>query len=95
MSIPQALNNYILIEPFPAKEKTDGGIFIVYSAMESSNVGTVLSVGRKVTQVKVGDTVMFELYQGFKVPVEGKKDTFVTMEDAILGIMEDYEHSLS
>ncbi len=80
MSKIQPVNDYILIEPEKAEEKTASGIFIPDTAdKEKPQKATVVAVGpgklgkdgkRAELSVKIGDTILYSKYG----PTEVKLD---------------------
>lgn len=57
----EAINDRVLIKPKPKEEKTSGGIIIPDTVDQSNVFGTVVSVGPKCTEVKVGNEVIYEV----------------------------------
>ena len=68
------LGDRVLVEPMVADEKSPSGIIIPdTAAQEKPKQGTVIAVGelQDVTNVKVGDTVLFSDYGYDEVKVDG------------------------
>ena len=84
------LADRVLIEPAPAETKTAGGIFILDTAKEKPQKGTVVAVGPgkkdEPTTVKVGDNVLYGKFSGTELSVEGK-DYLMMRESDILAIV--------
>ena len=60
---------------------------ITMTDLPRPNTGTVLEVGPKVTEVSVGDRVMFkDTFSSYQVP--GQEDLLVMHEDSILLILK-------
>lgn len=68
------------------QEKTEGGIIITETAEAPRIIGIVESVGDKVTSVKVGDKVLFHVFD--ELPTYDP-DVVVVREKSILGVFED------
>ena len=90
------LADRVVIKKTDADEKSAGGILIPDSAKEKPLQGEVLAIGpgklaedgkRKPMEVKVGDKVLYEKYQGSEVKLEGVEYLIVSERDimAILG----------
>ena len=82
------LGDRILIRKIEAKDKTKGGIILPDAAKEKPTMGTVLSVGAKVEDVKEGQTVIFFMFGGTEVNVNDET-LYVYREAEILAIVED------
>jgi chaperonin GroES len=75
------LADRVVIKPSPAEEKTKGGIILPDTAKEKPVVGEVVAVGPgKVSEVKVGDKVLYGKYSGTEVTVEGEE--YLIMREA-------------
>jgi co-chaperonin GroES (HSP10) len=69
----QAINDMIVVEEvIKEEEKTEAGIIVPATIkMEPQKYGRVLSVGEKVTNVKVGDIIVFHQAGGQAVIING------------------------
>lgn len=67
-------------------EKTAGGIYVPEAAKDKPQDGTVTAVGPEVKDVKVGDTVLFDVYSGSKIKADDQ-DILVIKEEDILAIV--------
>ena len=76
------LADRVLIEPAPAEEKTESGLYIPDNAKEKPMQGKVIAVGPGKKdengkaipmEIKVGDQVLYGKYSGTEVSVEGKE----------------------
>ena len=54
------LGKRVLLERTKVEEKTVSGIILVDSAKEKPHTAEVKAIGSEVTELKVGDTVVFE-----------------------------------
>ena len=83
---------YVIIEPLEAETKTSSGIYLPDSAGEKPQKGKVLAVGapevtekgtKKISPVKVGDTVVYKKWGGNEVKIGNKEYLFVKFEDIL------------
>ncbi len=85
------INDRVVVKPFPAEEKTTGGIIIPDTAKEKPQKGEVVAVGPgkedNVMTVKVGDVVLYGKYGGQELSYEGV-DYLIMREDDILVILD-------
>lgn len=89
------LNDNVIVQRLPEKEKTAGGIIIPDTAKEKPQRGKILFTGKGRTtddgkniplEVKTGDEVLFGKYTGTEFKVEGEE--FIMMkENEIYGIV--------
>ena len=84
------LADRVLIEPAPAEEKTESGLYIPDNAKEKPMQGKVIAVGPGKKdengkaipmEIKVGDQVLYGKYSGTEVSVEGKEYLIVRESD--------------
>lgn len=68
------------------EKTTKGGIIMVESVDNPRTVGIVESVGEQVNAVKVGDRVLFHVFD--ELPTYDK-DVVVVRENSILGVFEN------
>ena len=89
------LGDRIIIKPIAKDEKTAGGIILPDTAQEKSTEGMVIAVGEgKVTndgklikpKIKVNDTVLYGIYGGTELKVEGE-DYLIMSENDVYGII--------
>ena len=84
------LADRVLVEPQEAQTKTVSGIYILDSAQEKPQQGTVIAVGSgkkdEPMEVKEGDVVLYGKYAGTEVTVNDKKYLIVKQSD-ILAIL--------
>ncbi|MFA6458603.1 MAG: co-chaperone GroES [Patescibacteria group bacterium] len=93
MSKIQPVNDYILIEPEKAKEKTASGIFIPDTAdKEKPQQAKVIAVGpgkigddneRIAPSVKPGDTILYSKYGPTEVKIGADEYFFIQDSDVI------------
>jgi chaperonin GroES len=77
----------VLIEPFPAEEKTASGIIIPDSAKEKPQKGKVVKVGEPKKDepaiVKVGDVVLYGKYSGSELTINGDDYLLINQSDIL------------
>jgi len=85
------LGNRVLVRPSAEEEKTAGGIILPDAAQKKPHEGTVIAVGpgkvlddgsRMPVCVKVDDVVVYTLYGGTEVKIDGEE--LVLVEDSQL-----------
>ncbi len=91
------LSDQVLIEALPEETKTASGIILPETAQEKPQQGKVVAVGPgrvtddgklvKVTDIKVGDVVLYKKWGGTEVKIDGKEYLLVAHNDilAIVG----------
>jgi chaperonin GroES len=80
----QPMHGRILVEPFEAKDKTSGGIYIPDTAKEKLQEGEVIAVAEDATdEVAVGDHVIYKEFAGTEVKIE-RQDYVLLAEDDLL-----------
>ena len=80
------LNENVLVKPDPIEETTQGGIILSEKAIEKPLIGTVISVGNKVTDIKVGERVVYGKYEGTSLEINGELHLIMT-QGGILAIL--------
>lgn len=65
---------------------TKGGILLPDSSVNEDNIGIVESIGPDVTSVKVGDKVLFHVFDDLP---SHDKDVVVVRESSLLGVFDD------
>jgi len=86
MVIKSLLKDHVLVKPYPAEEKTKGGIIIPGTAKEDDNLkGTVLAVGPgtkdEVMEVKVNDDVFFRKWGSVELNAGDEKHYIIKQSD--------------
>lgn len=71
MTTIKPLGKRVLIEPLKPAEKTSSGLIIPDSAQSVPQEAMVISVGSEVTDVKIGDRVIYSNYAGTKLEYDG------------------------
>lgn len=77
-------SNRVLVQLNSAADKMEGGLFIPASSQDQPQDGTVLSVGPKVTEIKVGDRVLISKFAALEI----ERNTYLLTEDEVLAIVE-------
>ena len=90
------LGDKILVKRVVAESKTKSGIVLPDSAKEKPKRGTILSLGdgkrlengeRAPWNVKKGDQVIFAIYAGTEIKLDGE-ELMIMSEDDILAVVE-------
>ncbi len=80
------LGKRVLVERKAVESKTASGIILVDSAKEKPNTAEVKAIGSEVTELKVGDTIVFEQFRGTEFTLDGE-DYLVLEVENIIGVM--------
>jgi len=80
------LGKRVLVQRTEVEEKTASGIILVDSAKEKPNTAVVKAVGSEVTELKEGDTVVFEQFRGTELSLQGEDYLVLELEN-IIGVM--------
>lgn len=89
------LADHVVVRPLEAEETTAGGIVLPEAARERPQQGRVLSVGdgrclkngdRAAPQISEGDRVIYHIYAGTEVQVDGE-ELLIMSEDDILAVI--------
>jgi chaperonin GroES len=82
------VNNYVTIEVKLSEEKTQSGI-ILANGKKPTSVGTVVAIPSSLEdlEVKVGDTIMFSVYQPLELSTGDYKVSVIEYSD-IYGVLE-------
>lgn len=93
----QPLSDRVVIQPLKAETTTSGGIFLPNVAVEKSQRGKVISVGKgkvlengeiREPQVKKGDLVLFAVGAGTDVKIDGK-EYLIMSELSIIAVIKE------
>lgn len=82
----QPLGNRVLVKRVEEATTTASGIIIPDNAKEKPSRGEVVAVSKAVTELAVGNEVLFGKYSGNEVSFEGSKYMVLDVED-IFGII--------
>jgi len=80
------LGKRVLVQRTQAEEKTASGIILVDSAKEKPNTAVVKAIGSEVTELKEGDSVVFEQFRGTEFTFDGEDYLVLDIEN-IIGVM--------
>lgn len=84
MSVPiKPLGTFIVAQAEGAATKTASGLYLPDNAQEKPKVAVVLAVAADVTQIKVGDRIIYKSYSQTDVKVEGDEYLLVKEEDVL------------
>ncbi|MCS4196036.1 co-chaperone GroES [Salinibacter ruber] len=96
MTSIKPLGDRVVVQPKPAEEKTESGLYIPDSAKEKPQEGTVVATGpgraengtRVEMTVEEDDDVIYGQYAGTEVTLDG--DEYLIMRESdIFGIVEE------
>lgn len=79
----EPLGARVLILPSEGEEMTASGLYLPETAKEKPQQGTIEAVGSEeemITDLKVGDLVIFPKYSGTEIKSDGK--TYLLMDEA-------------
>ena len=79
------LSSRVLVEEIVEDVKSESGIILGTTEKSPQRVGTVISIGDSVQEIKVTNKVMFDSYKSFPIELDGK--TYLIMEESnVIGI---------
>lgn len=81
------LAGYVVAVNLEAQSKTASGLYLPEKAAEKPKVAKVVAVGDGVTQVKVGDQIIYKSYSPTEVKVE-KTEYLLVKEEDVLAIVK-------
>ncbi len=83
------LGENVLIQIEKAEQKTEAGIFLPETAKEDrSQFGRVMAIGEsEKIRVKTGEKVIFRLYGGEEITVQGEKYLLTSYKDILAVIV--------
>jgi len=90
----KAVKDKVIIEVVHEEPKSQGGLYIPNFEEKLFNEGIVRSVGEEVTRVSEGDRIMFDQYDGTRLPKDDNHPTktfLVLREEFITAIIEGGE----
>lgn len=79
----QPMSQRIVLEKVKEEEKKVGGLLLPTQTKVSDNMAKVVAVAEDVTQVAVGDTVVYETYEALAVEHEGNDYLIVRLEHVV------------
>jgi len=79
----QPLGDYIVAVGEEAETKTASGLYLPEKSQEKPKTAKVVAVGKAVTQVKVGDRIVYKSYSTTDVKVGGEEYILVKQEDVL------------
>mgnify|MGYP000559480314 CR=1 FL=1 len=80
------LGKRVIVQRTEVENKTASGIILVDSAKEKPNTAKVEAIGSEVTEINVGDTIVFEQFRGTELTLEGVDYVVLELEN-IIGVM--------
>jgi chaperonin GroES len=85
----EPLGARVLVLPLEGESQTPGGVLLPETAKEKPQQGTIEAVGdaeEMVTDLKVGDRVLFPKYTGTELKFEGKTYLLMNEDDVLARI---------
>ena len=82
----QPLGDRVVAKVIEVENKTASGLYLPDSAKEKPKTAEVAAVGKKVSEVKAGDKIVYKDYSTTEVKV-GTSDFIILKEEDILGIL--------
>jgi len=79
----QPLADYVVAQAEEAKSQTASGLYLPTNTAEKPKVAKVVAVGAGVTEVKVGDRIIYKSYSPTEVKVDGVEYLLVKQEDVL------------
>lgn len=87
MAKVQPLADRIVAQAEEASDKTASGFYLPEDAKEKPQIAKVIEVGKDVSEIKKGDTVVYPKYGTSEVTVEGEEYMIMKEED-VLGVIK-------
>jgi chaperonin GroES len=85
----EPLGARVLVLPLEGESQSPGGVLLPETAKEKPQQGTIEAVGDEeemVTDLKVGDRVLFPKYTGTEIKYEGKTYLLMNEDDVLARI---------
>ena len=83
----QPLADYVVTVAEEAASKTTSGLYLPDNATEKPKTAKVVAIGKDVSQVKVGDRVVYKTYSTTDIKVN-KEEYILVKEEDILAIVK-------
>jgi chaperonin GroES len=81
------IRDFVLIKPYPAEEKSEGGLFLPEQYRERSSKAHVVGVGRGTAEIKMeaksGDTIFHIKNAGTEVLINGEQHFLIRQMDIL------------
>lgn len=88
MGVPiQPLADYVVAQQEVAASKTASGIYLPDAVKEKPQTAKVVAIGQQVSQVKVGDKIIYKSYSTTDVKVD-KQDYILIKEEDVLATVK-------
>lgn len=84
----QPLAGYVVAQAEAAETKTASGLYLTQTAQEKPQTAKVVAVGKDVTEIKVGDRIIYKTYSTTEVKV-GADDYILVKEEDILATVKE------
>jgi len=87
----EPLGARVLVLPLEGESQSPGGVLLPETAKEKPQQGTIEAVGDEeemMTDLKVGDLVLFPKYTGTEIKIEGKTYLLMNEDDVLARIAQ-------
>lgn len=85
----QALGDRVIVREVELPERSSGGVFLPHTAREEQSRGEVLSIGKGVRHLAVGDHVIYTKFDGDEYTDENGQPIVILREPEILTTVID------
>lgn len=82
-------SNLIYVIPLEDDKTTESGLYLAETAQQRCDQGIVKYVGSNVTDIKIGNHVLFGGYVGTRMAFEGEGILIIMAPDDVLAIVND------
>ena len=84
----QPMADYIVVQAEVAQTKTASGLYLPGNAQEKPKTAKVLAVGKDVTEVKVGDRVIYKNEYEATTVKQGKEEFILVFRANVIAIVK-------
>jgi len=77
----QPLAEYVVAQQEEAETKTASGLYLPDKATEKPKIAKVIAVGKKVSEVKTGDKIVYGGYSHSDIKIDGTEYLLIKEED--------------
>lgn len=83
----EPLADYVVAQHEEAPNKTASGLYLPEQAQEKPKLAKVLSIGKEVKRVKVGDKIIYKSYSTTEVKLD-RDDYILVKDEDILAVVK-------
>lgn len=77
------LSEYVVAQAEEASNQTASGLYLPDNATEKPKTAKIVAVGNKVSDVKVGDRIIYKSYSSTEIKIDGQEYLIVKAEDIL------------